>query len=370
MEAATTHRIVFLDGLRGVAITLVVLYHGYARWPDLVPFGNRFGTFPLLLHGDLGVQLFFIISGFVIFMTLECCAGFLEFAGRRWLRLFPAMLICTAVVWFAASLLPERPAGTPLAGQLIPGLLFLDPAWLALVGLKSEPIEGAFWSLFVEAKFYLIAGAGYFLWGQRKTILILLALYGVAALFGEENSLFPGMKRYAAIAELADFADFFDGQFHGWFVAGALFYVHHSTGEMRALWGGVAVALVAALVTGLAQSGTEIFWTTLVAVSLVALFASALRSARLQGWLSHPVFQFLGFVSYPLYLIHENMMVALIIKLGKWAPGMPQVLLPVVPICAVILIGWIVARWGEPWVRKAIRVGWGYARRRARSEVG
>ena len=87
------HRIAFLDGLRGIAILLVVFYHAYTRWSDIVPYGARYAHFPVAQLGWLGVELFFMISGFVIYMTLEKCRSFGEFLYRRWLRLFPAMLL-------------------------------------------------------------------------------------------------------------------------------------------------------------------------------------------------------------------------------------------------------------------------------------
>ena len=64
-------RLAYLDGMRGVAILLVLLFHAFARWPDLVPYGDQYQSVPLFRVGFIGVNLFFIISGFVILMTLE-----------------------------------------------------------------------------------------------------------------------------------------------------------------------------------------------------------------------------------------------------------------------------------------------------------
>jgi peptidoglycan/LPS O-acetylase OafA/YrhL len=108
---ALNQRIEFIDGLRGVAIALVVLFHAYARWPEgIIPYGGRFASIPLFSYGWLGVELFFLISGFVIVMTLEKCPNLYDFLGRRWLRLFPAMLICSFILFEISPLLPESPA--------------------------------------------------------------------------------------------------------------------------------------------------------------------------------------------------------------------------------------------------------------------
>ena len=65
------NRIDYIDGLRGVAILGVVLFHAYARWTEVVPYGSRYSDFVIFKNGWLGVYLFFVISGFVITMTLS-----------------------------------------------------------------------------------------------------------------------------------------------------------------------------------------------------------------------------------------------------------------------------------------------------------
>lgn len=168
-------RIEYLDGLRGVAIALVVLFHAYARWPEHVPYGDRYAS--VWGYGFLGVELFFLTSGFVILMTLEKCTGFKDFMVRRWKRLFPAMLVCSVVVFATAGWFSERPAGQPTWASLVPGLLFVEPLWIKwATGYTIVPLEGAFWSLYVEFKFYLIAGAVFFVWGERRLLGVLLAL--------------------------------------------------------------------------------------------------------------------------------------------------------------------------------------------------
>jgi peptidoglycan/LPS O-acetylase OafA/YrhL len=55
-----------------------------------------------------------------------------------------------------------------------------------------------------------------------------------------------------------------------------------------------------------------------------------------------------GFISYPLYLIHENMMVAMIVKIGRIFPNMFAILIPILPILFVVGGAWIIARHLEP----------------------
>ena len=154
-------RIDYLDGHRGIAILLVIFFHAFSRWTELVPYTDTYAQFPLFQFGFLGVQLFFLLSGFVILMTLEKCVDFKSFLYRRWLRLFPAMSICSVVIFFSTDFFFERPGGIPSAKDLIPGLTFIEPYILSkLIGsvqsiddiislikstIKTQQIEPGTW---------------------------------------------------------------------------------------------------------------------------------------------------------------------------------------------------------------------------------
>lgn len=167
------NRIAFLDGLRGIAILLVVLFHAYSRYPDIVPYKDSYKYFPLFEYGFLGVQLFFLLSGFVILMTLERSKNFFSFMYKRWIRLFPAMLIATILIFSTAFLFYERPGGMPNLYSVLPGLLFIEPSLLDKIvgGGKILPLEGAFWSLYIEMMFYIIFGISYFILGKKKAVI-------------------------------------------------------------------------------------------------------------------------------------------------------------------------------------------------------
>ncbi|HHF0555610.1 TPA: acyltransferase family protein [Vibrio antiquarius] len=93
------NRIVHLDAMRGIAILLVLLFHTYGRWPGHLSFVNESSDILVVKYGYLGVNLFFVISGYVILMTLDKKNSLIEFYISRWLRLFPLMFLCSLLIY-------------------------------------------------------------------------------------------------------------------------------------------------------------------------------------------------------------------------------------------------------------------------------
>ena len=113
---------------------------------------------------------------------------------------------------------------------------------------------------------------------------------------------------------------------------------------------------LAGLATSVALAAPPGSWIVgkLALVSVAALFVAALWWAPLQRHLEQQIWQFLGFVSYPLYLVHENILVALTVKLARTVPVIPAGLLPVVGIAFVVVLAWLVARYAETAVRRLL----------------
>ena len=110
------NRIAALDGLRCFAIVGVLLFHYYGRWTppaspvNFYPYGGLLAGFAPVRYGFYGVNLFFVISGFVISLTLRRCTGFWDFAMRRAARLWPSMALCAGLTFAVLSI---RPAASP-----------------------------------------------------------------------------------------------------------------------------------------------------------------------------------------------------------------------------------------------------------------
>lgn len=352
MQIKGIERIDFLDGLRGIAILLVVLYHTYSNaWKDLVPFFAPSFEFPLVKFGDLGVPLFFLISGFVITMSLERCQSFSEFILKRWLRLFPAMLIATILILLTANLFSFRPLGEVRLISAVSGLTFISSTFFDWIFNKDQGmLEGGFWSLFVEVKFYIVAGLIYFKFGQKKMIHALLAMFFCYTVFDVLKTQF----NQELLANLYTILNWLDFKYCGWFASGALFYRFFMYKHKASF----AIALFVALLS--ARNWGGLMSSTMVAfVVIIGIFACSMFSRHLQGMLSNKLLTFFGYISYPLYLIHENATISMIVQLHQAYEDINVYVLSLIPLTMMVIIAWIMAKYLEPefkrWLKNLTR---------------
>jgi peptidoglycan/LPS O-acetylase OafA/YrhL len=142
-----------VEGLRAVAILLVVLYHVHA---GLAP------------GGYVGVDVFFVISGFLITGQLvrelrtEGRISFMGFYARRARRILPAAVLTVIVTAVASALLLDPLAAKRALGDVLPAIYFGANVHFAAqgtdyfnAGLAPSPIQH-FWSLAVEEQFYIV----------------------------------------------------------------------------------------------------------------------------------------------------------------------------------------------------------------------
>ena len=274
-------RLVGLDALRGVAAVMVMLYHYTTRYDE--KFGH--GSVPSFSvpWGHLGVDLFFMVSGFVIFMTLERTTRPRDFLVSRLSRLYPTYWF--AVVFSFATLALFAHFGKPGSlSQASANLLMFH----GLFGIAH--IDGAYWTLEVELLFYW---AMFVLWltGRLHSPeqwmgrwLTLCLAFGLAQRVG---IAFPYV--IARVLILPYFA---------YFALGVLLYGHYKKRRFRWSVEGV-LGTAALLAVGLIDSPMRVLWVVGF-IAIFLLFVSRLGSTR-------PVILTakLGAISYPLYLLHE-----------------------------------------------------------------
>jgi peptidoglycan/LPS O-acetylase OafA/YrhL len=177
IDARLTGHLVALDGVRGLAITMVLLLHFVANTEMTNALERAAGQ--VLIYGVLGVDLFFVLSGFLITGILIDSKGsehyFRNFYARRAVRIFPLYYGVLALVFLVAPLVPA------LAGPEL-DLLRREQAWawlygvnilVALHGKFDFPFLDHFWSLAVEEHFYFFWPL--VVWACPRRILVWVA---------------------------------------------------------------------------------------------------------------------------------------------------------------------------------------------------
>jgi peptidoglycan/LPS O-acetylase OafA/YrhL len=284
-----------VDGLRAVSILAVVWYHAF---PQFVP------------GGFVGVDVFFVISGFLITRIIigelaENSFSILAFYRRRIRRIFPALIVVLAatyiVGWFV--LLPRD--FQSLGDNIVGGAAFFANL-LQLRGQDYFAPDAAtnpllhLWSLGIEEQFYIFWPLLLsLLRGRRLRVAIILA---VAIVSLAANLVI--VSDHQAIA-------FYSPVTRAWeLLAGALLARANADGtacfrtipdDIKAAAGLLLIVLAVAL---LDHTSKYPGWGALMPVSGAALLIDARESLANRRLLSHPVMTFIGLVSYPLYLWH------------------------------------------------------------------
>lgn len=323
---ARDYRFREIDIFRAIAILMVIGFHYFSRWTpprhdmNYYPYGSYFSEVLLLQHGNLGVQFFFIISGFVIALTLESCKSLSDFALRRAARLVPAMVVCSLITFFVERwLLPIeefRTLGSPL--NLLPSWTFTDPyLWSKLLPITNwAHIDGAYWSLAIEVKFYFWAGVLYFLFRDRflPSILALCAvtwlLYATGTVLNNSTMLKAEMLLLGSYAP-----PFAVGSYAPLFAAGIVFYrmvkaPHHFKALLPIVATCYAAELTSVAIVAKSMSqalGADFIITAFFGAFLLIAAGWRAPQSRLLDGLSY-----IGVVSYPLYLLHQNIGVGLL----------------------------------------------------------
>jgi peptidoglycan/LPS O-acetylase OafA/YrhL len=298
-----------IDGLRAVAIVAVICNH----------FNNR-----VLPGGFLGVDIFFVISGYVISASLasrrhEGFAAFLSsFYQRRLKRLWPALILVIAVVSILICLVNPSPGlslQTGLAG-------LIGVANLYLYKLKTDYFAGStelnvfthLWSLGVEEQFYFLYP--FLFWfsglGRRgsRPGLVFGGIVGSLSLLS--------LLAYLWLRSHDPEAAFFMLPARFWELGlgclSFLFYRRSKPGAPARLASWLCMALILAAFLVPPSLATV---STLTVVFATAILISLLTCNKpLQRLLSLPYLVFIGLISYSLYLWHWP-----IISLSRWTIG-------------------------------------------------
>jgi peptidoglycan/LPS O-acetylase OafA/YrhL len=308
-------RVPELDGLRGVAILLVVIFHYRYGVPGFAP--GTIGAYfvaPFVRMGWSGVDLFFVLSGFLICGLLLRLSDITlrGFYLRRAARTMPLYVVMLALfvlgVGFQRSGWLDLPNLFGSVHSLWPYFLLVQNNAYAINAVDLNFITPS-WSLAIEEQFYLLFPLLFIVQPRRRVVLgILSAMVAISVLlrstpiFGTEDG----------VASLTAWQYFFTLCHLDGLAVGAIISITLADARWRALLQSNALLLIAIFV--LLGSGVlaEAKWTGLLGPFLTLWLSLFYGIALILAALAHPVVGFLRFrvlrffgdISYGLYLFH------------------------------------------------------------------
>ena len=343
-----------VDGLRAIAVTLVLNFHAF---PDAVP------------GGFIGVDVFFVISGFLItgIVARDLELGrfsLVEFYNRRIRRIFPALIVvlCATLLlgwfWMLPQALAQLGSDTFASAAFLANIaLLLQSGYFDIESAKKPLLH--LWSLGIEEQFYLFWPLLLMLATRfRMSIMAMAALLGIASFL--LNVALIGPNPIAAF--YLPFTRAFE------LLAGAVLAVGwvsvnpSSAASNRRAW--IGVALIAVSTVMLDSHRAFPGWWAVLPVAGSALLLSAPAAWVNRVALAHPAMVWIGLISYPLYLWHWPLLVfGGIIKFGPLTLLERELIL-----LASILLAWATYRFverpfrfGLPNWRKMFSLGAGMA---------
>lgn len=307
-----------IQGLRAIAIMMVAIFHFTARWSEYFPYRSTTDSIPFRL-GHFGVNLFFVISGFVILASLERSPSIVNFARNRILRLIPPLLLIVPICYVSellASVTDFHKLASPR--NLVPSLTLLNPEILSMfLGRNFQWVMGVQWTLSVEIAFYILASAVFFFVSRRKIVEILLVIAcltsAIFVLAGRFDSHHAAMVR--RILEVLGV------NYSFYFLAGMCLYRIRYRNKPRFNFGIYLLCLVLCefVASGGRRGFQEGYSFAFAAALIFAIFtvtALATLKSEYMRLLRSRILVTIGNASYELYLVHEVVGVLVIFQLS------------------------------------------------------
>jgi peptidoglycan/LPS O-acetylase OafA/YrhL len=323
-----------IDGLRGLAVILVLFYHAFPN---------------ILSAGFIGVDIFFVISGYLISQIIltdlaENKFTFSKFYSARIRRIFPALslVLLASLIFGLVFLYPNQLA--KLASATFLGALFLSNFFIEGNGYFDDDSETSpflhLWSLAVEEQFYLFWPLILFLAWKKKVppIFVISATFLISFI----SSIFYSSESKS----------FFMPHFRMWeIMAGALvaqihfkkFYLEEKLLKKISFLGFLMIILSLFLIT---KNQAFPSFLSLIPVAGTALIIFSNSPNKI---LTNPLLVWFGLISYPLYLWHWP-----ILSLAKISNGIyPSNFLIINLLVLAIFLSWLTFKF----IEKPIRFG-------------
>lgn len=329
MKSTDAH-IPVLDGVRGLAVSMVLIFHLWQMFGEQTDLLEGYDFLSFLSVGQKGVDLFFVLSGFLItgilLRTKTQPKYFLNFYTRRALRIFPlyygTLLLC--LLWGIFGGVEPF-----FFKNMWPYFLYLQNI---ITSFKILPIGGPghFWSLAVEEHFYLFWPWVVFVLPKNKIVFSCFFLIGLAMVsrVWMDNHGFPSFGFTLCRVDSLS--------------VGALLYLIYSSSKWPSVCRMVVslgpLLYVLALVLFFVFSGKGAFWIQSIKYLFFAILAATLIIFSLSPSRWNPVprimnqkhLRYLGRISYSLYVFHPlifSPVIGIIVPLLEQTKNLPQPML-------------------------------------------
>jgi len=270
-----------LDAMRGLLAVYVMLVHYTYRYDEL--FGHTMPV-PLLEGSHLRVQALFAISGFIISLTLARTRSVTDFAFKRVCRLYPAYWIAV-VLTFTVTALAQLPGRTVSFSDALINLSMLQEF------LGVAHVDGAYWTLTIELMFYFWIAVLFFSGARRFLLPILGAWFAIALLLKYAGDVMHvALAPYVAKALICPWIPFF----------GLGMLAQRAVELGRWDRSGMLMMAAAVITAAVSWGQASALMALAIAIAFMLLLADGLACLRRKPLI------FLGTISYPLYLLHQN----------------------------------------------------------------
>ena len=307
-----------IDGLRAFAVISVILNHTSSE---------------ILPNGFLGVDIFFVISGFVLTLSFEGKKNtnfvqfFLSFFHRRIKRLFPALIIFSLITGILITFVDPLPQSSHMTG--ITGLLGFSNLYLLKQStdyFANESILNPFthtWSLDVEEQFYLLFP--FFIWFSgfsrkkyfgEKILLISMVFFSTISFvfYVFLNINFPISSYFLMPSRFWEMG-----------IGCILFILYKKNNNFIQKISSIpsAVILLSILIVMMIPQGNILFNTTIVVFLTSLLILSIKEETFVYKLFNNNIIKHIGLISYSLYLWHWT-----VLSIGTWTIGINKWTIP------------------------------------------
>lgn len=340
-------RLYTIDLIRFLAASMVVLYHfcfrGYNK-DEFISLSYKLLE-PVVKYGYLGVDIFFIISGFVIYMSIQK-SDIRDFIISRISRLYPAYWFCMLLTALVIYFFGESIFSVNIY-QVLVNLSMIQE------GIGVPHVDGVYWSLFIELQFYLLTGIFLMINKNRNMTFMMVLLISCSFIY----YFFPNIFKLNVVFKLLKFLTF--PEWNGYFVSGMCFYLIYSKKQKLYHYLFLVLSTINTILFSIERSiiKSESFENEFSPVIIIAILTFSyllfyMISTDRLIFLNSSRFLSLGVLTYPLYLIHQNIGYIMINflddYLNKW-------LLLILIIMFFLIVAFIIHKFIEDPLGKKIR---------------